>query len=78
MARSRKSFFSTKRGEMVLGDSVDVLKKRVSEKSVDLIVTSPPFALVRKKGYGNADEDEVPELVQAVCRCFQTCAERQR
>lgn len=48
----------TARGRMVLGDSLVVLAETVAEKSIDLIMTSPPFALVRKKGYGNADENE--------------------
>jgi len=55
--RKPKAYFSTRCGEMVLGDSVEVLKHH-GDKSVDLIMTSPPFALVRKKGYGNADENE--------------------
>jgi site-specific DNA-methyltransferase (cytosine-N4-specific) len=29
----------------------------MAENSVDLIVTSPPFALLRKKSYGNRDQD---------------------
>lgn len=41
---------------MVLGDSLQVLDK-LAPSSVDLIVTSPPFALVRKKDYGNEDAD---------------------
>lgn len=32
--------------------------RSMKEKTVDLIVTSPPFALVRKKEYGNKDADE--------------------
>jgi site-specific DNA-methyltransferase (cytosine-N4-specific) len=28
------------------------------DESVDLICTSPPFALVRKKEYGNVDADD--------------------
>jgi DNA modification methylase len=34
---------------MILGDSLDWLHAKSAEKSVDLIVTSPPFGLVRKK-----------------------------
>lgn len=39
---------------MVLGDSLNFLCE-LDPKSVDLIVTSPPFGLVRKKDYGNVD-----------------------
>lgn len=51
-------YYKTKLGEIVCGDSRNVLQENVGDKSVNLIVTSPPFALVRKKGYGNADENE--------------------
>ncbi len=50
-------YFSTDLGRMVLGDSIEILDDLPSS-SVDLIVTSPPFALVRKKDYGNADADQ--------------------
>lgn len=43
-------------GEMVLGDSREALANMESE-SVDLIVTSPPFGLVREKAYGNVSAD---------------------
>lgn len=46
--------FQTKHGAAYLADSLDVLSK-MPESSVDLIVTSPPFGLVRKKDYGNQD-----------------------
>ena len=52
-----KSFYETLFGQIVLGDSVDVLTN-YQENSVDLIVTSPPFGLVRKKDYGNVNADE--------------------
>ena len=42
---------------MVLGDSVEMLRS-LDDRSVDLVMTSPPFALVRKKDYGNADAHE--------------------
>jgi site-specific DNA-methyltransferase (cytosine-N4-specific) len=34
------------------------MRSNLSENSIDLIVTSPPFALLRKKDYGNKAEDE--------------------
>ena len=48
----------TQLGGAYLGDSATFLRHHVEEDSVDLIVTSPPFGLVRKKDYGNADADE--------------------
>lgn len=38
---------------MVLGDSLGVLAA-LPDESVDLVMTSPPFGLVRQKEYGNA------------------------
>ena len=49
--------FRTGLGEAVGGDALDVLGSFDAE-SVDLVLTSPPFALLRKKAYGNADQAE--------------------
>lgn len=50
-------FHQTGNGRIYLGNSQDVL--RVTEAgSIDLIMTSPPFGLVRKKEYGNAESHE--------------------
>jgi DNA modification methylase len=50
-----KTAFTTLLGEAVVGDSMDFLAT-MPEDSVDLIVTSPPFALLREKEYGNLDQ----------------------
>lgn len=47
-------------GATYLGDSL-VLLDSVPDDSVDLVVTSPPFALTRKKAYGNEAEAEYIE-----------------
>lgn len=60
MAKSKGNpsvFHETKLGQIVLGDSLETLKKR-KPATVDLIMTSPPFGLVRKKEYGNVDADK--------------------
>ena len=44
----------TDHGRVVIGDCLRELAQ-MEEGSVDLIMTSPPFGLVRKKGYGNVD-----------------------
>jgi site-specific DNA-methyltransferase (cytosine-N4-specific) len=49
--------FKTKHGRMYCGDSHILMKRRIRDNSVDLIITSPPFGLVRKKDYGNEDAD---------------------
>jgi site-specific DNA-methyltransferase (cytosine-N4-specific) len=56
-ATKPETYFKTKTGKMMLGDSLDVLRE-MKDGSVDLIMTSPPFGLVRKKEYGNVDADE--------------------
>jgi site-specific DNA-methyltransferase (cytosine-N4-specific) len=49
--------YSTKLGRAYQGDSRDLLRSEaIPAGSVDLIVTSPPFALTRKKAYGNEQE----------------------
>lgn len=51
-------FYATDLGRILLGDSLAFMAKSLTPRSVDLIVTSPPFGLVRKKDYGNADAHE--------------------
>src|SRR5205814_10229110 len=53
-----KPFYKTKLGTIYLGDSLAVLSSHVKPKSVDLIMTSPPFGLVRKKDYGNVESQQ--------------------
>jgi len=50
-------YYSTRLGAAYLGDAIELVK-HLSDASVDLIVTSPPFALTRKKEYGNVDPEE--------------------
>ena len=52
-----RAFHETSLGRIIHGDSRDVLATCDGE-SVDLIMTSPPFGLVRKKDYGNVEADE--------------------
>jgi site-specific DNA-methyltransferase (cytosine-N4-specific) len=51
--------YETSKGTMICGDSLKVLpcliKKGIRAK---LIMTSPPFALIKKKEYGNEDSEE--------------------
>jgi len=49
--------YRTSHGMAYCGDAADLLRE-LPERSVDLVVTSPPFALLRKKEYGNADQDD--------------------
>lgn len=60
----------TRLGSIVHGDSIDVMGQR-PDQSVDLIVTSPPFGLVRKKDYGNVQADEYLEWFKPFASAFK-------
>ena len=53
-------YHQTKWGQIILGDSLKFLSS-LPPASVDLIITSPPFGLVRKKDYGNVESHEYVE-----------------
>jgi DNA modification methylase len=53
-------YYSQNYGSIYLGDSLDLLKS-LKDDSINLILTSPPFALTRKKEYGNEAEDKYIE-----------------
>lgn len=69
--KDSSSFYKTLQGEMYLGDSLNVLAEKIEEHSVDLIMTSPPFGLVRKKRYGNADADEYLDWFKPFASVFK-------
>jgi DNA modification methylase len=48
--------YTTDWGQAYVGDSLDLLP-RLPFESVDLVITSPPFALQRQREYGNENED---------------------
>lgn len=55
-------------GTIYQGNSLVYMHSRAEPNSVNLILTSPPFGLVRKKSYGNEDAD-------AYCDWFRPFAE---
>lgn len=65
-------FYTTTQGRIFCGDSLQLLRNRKLFKpgSVNLIVTSPPFGLVRKKEYGNVPADEYVEWFRPFAREF--------
>lgn len=65
-----KTFHKTKHGRIMLGDALDVLRKE-ADSSVDLIMTSPPFGLVRKKEYGNVDADAYVDWFRPFAKEFK-------
>lgn len=52
------TYFKTSFGTIIHDDSLRYMTNEIAAESVDLIMTSPPFGLVRKKDYGNVDADE--------------------
>lgn len=55
-----EAYYTGEGGACYHGDSRDLLEELPTE-SVDLVVTSPPFALKRKKEYGNVDAENYNE-----------------
>jgi DNA modification methylase len=57
-------YYSTELGDAYLGDSRELLAA-LPDNSVPLVLTSPPFALRRKKKYGNVDAEKYVEWFRA-------------
>src|SRR6266446_8876044 len=66
-----KIFHSTKLGQIFRGDSLALFRDEIENHSVDLIMTSPPFGLVRKKDYGNVDADKYVEWFRPFAAAFR-------
>ena len=49
--------YTTNHGSAYIGDSLSLIKK-LQDDSVNLVITSPPFALLRQKEYGNKNGEE--------------------
>jgi site-specific DNA-methyltransferase (cytosine-N4-specific) len=49
--------YTTRYGAAYVGDALELLQG-LPDESIDLVLTSPPFALQRQKEYGNVDQDE--------------------
>lgn len=64
-------FHKTRFGAIHLGDSLQTLAGHVEPSSVDLIMTSPPFGLVRKKSYGNVDADKYVDWFRPFGEAFR-------
>jgi DNA modification methylase len=64
--------FSAQNGKIYCGDSLQVLNNTniVRPGSVNLIMTSPPFGLVRQKEYGNVNADEYLEWFRPFAKAF--------
>ena len=63
-------FHTAKHGKVYHGDSLDVMAS-MRPAGVDLIMTSPPFALTRKKEYGNKQDDEYLQWFRPFASAFR-------
>jgi hypothetical protein len=66
--------YQTKLGQMFLGDAEEILKSESIARfkgKVQLIFTSPPFPLNRKKKYGNLQGNEYVEWLVGFAPLFQ-------
>jgi len=70
-AQYLRKYYETKSGIIYHGDSRLLFEKHVPPATVDLIVTSPPFGLVRKKTYGNVDAHEYLAWFKPFGEAFQ-------
>ena len=66
---SSSFYYKTGFGAAFLGDSIKLCRD-LPDMSIDLIMTSPPFALRRKKEYGNVAADEYIEWFQPFAEEF--------
>lgn len=56
-----EALYRTLAGTAYVGDSLTGMQEHLEDGSVNLFLTSPPFALQRKKEYGNEPEDQYVE-----------------
>jgi site-specific DNA-methyltransferase (cytosine-N4-specific) len=64
--------FETNNGILYLGDSEEVVKKivHIYKSKINLLLTSPPFPLKRKKKYGNLEGTDYIEWLTRLCTLF--------
>lgn len=65
-----KAAYTTPLGAMYCGDSLNLLTE-LPDNSVDLVITSPPFALLRQKAYGNKNESQYVDWLLSFGRLVQ-------
>ncbi|HEY9298241.1 MAG TPA: site-specific DNA-methyltransferase [Phormidium sp.] len=63
----KKPLYATNYGAAYIGDSLELLDCLESD-SIDLVMTSPPFALLREKSYGNVEQEAYIDWLFAFCR----------
>lgn len=67
MTHGRTPIYATELGAAFCGDSLELLEE-LDDGSINLVVTSPPFALQRQKEYGNKTGDDYIDWLTAFAR----------
>ena len=62
--------YTTPKGSAYVGDSRDLLNE-LADRSVNLFLTSPPFALQREKAYGNVSQDDYVEWLASFAKIIK-------
>lgn len=57
MTKAHRELYKTKLGRAFVAKSEEFLPQMEAD-SVDLVMTSPPFALLRQKSYGNLEQGD--------------------
>lgn len=60
-------FYLTRQGAAYIGDALNLLDE-LKDGSIQLVITSPPFALQREKSYGNVDQSVYVDWLAVFCR----------
>lgn len=68
---SPQEVITTPFGVAYWADSIQLMSELLKPESIDLIVTSPPFGLVRKKKYGNVDADKYVDWFRPFAKEFK-------
>ena len=66
MAIIHNPMYQTDLGKAYVGDARELLAQ-LADESVDLVLTSPPFALQRQKEYGNEDQTTYVDWLLGFC-----------
>ena len=67
MLHSIRPVYRTAWGSAYVGDSLHLLD-HVKKESIDLVITSPPFCLLRQKAYGNLPQEEYMDWLTQFAR----------
>jgi DNA modification methylase len=70
--KGKTPYYKTELGTAYLGDAREILSERSLHSKVDLIMTSPPFALRRKKEYGNVTASKYVEWFVEFAKLFHS------